>query len=191
MMRGSLAVLTSIVVAAAIALHARRCSDDHESGTNAVGEAKSRSVDGGTTSASGASTGEQPTKLPRDPVNPVVALVRDKLKSITIPVVVFEDTSVEEALDFLRLRTLELDPDPEPTRRGLAMATRDSSEARPGRGLADHTAFSRSISIETDNISAWNLLHRIADESGMVVRIRDTGVVELADIPSSIPRTEE
>jgi len=66
-----------------------------------------------------------PAQLPEGFVNPTtsnsdrgdgVAYITEKLRRIIIPRIDFEDTTVEEAIDFLRLRsveldTLELDPD--------------------------------------------------------------------------------
>lgn len=186
-----LALLASFSLVAGIALAAHRCAADRELGANAVDEAKSRNSDSGTIRSNDPETEELPTKLPREPEDPVVKLVRDKLKSITIPVVRFEETSLEEALDFLRLRTFELDPDPELTHRGLAMMIGNRPEARSGRRLPHLTGYGHRMSITADNISAWDLLHRIADESQMVVRITELGFVELAAVSSAAPGTEE
>ncbi len=51
--------------------------------------------------------------------------ILNKLKNITIPVINFEDTSVEEAIDFLRLRSIELDTQEiDPTRKGINFVIR-------------------------------------------------------------------
>ncbi|MBK1826789.1 hypothetical protein [Haloferula rosea] len=44
-----------------------------------------------------------------------------KLDSIIIPVIDFEDTSIEEAIDYLRVRSLELDRKGDPNLRGIPM----------------------------------------------------------------------
>ena len=56
---------------------------------------------------------DAPTADPNDILDPTLtsgsALIGEKLRSIIIPVIDFEDTSVEEAIDFLRSRSRELD----------------------------------------------------------------------------------
>ncbi|HEY8962577.1 MAG TPA: tetratricopeptide repeat protein, partial [Luteolibacter sp.] len=49
-----------------------------------------------------------------------VAYITEKLRRIVIPVIDFEDTSVEEAIDFLRMRSTELDTtEIDPTKKGV------------------------------------------------------------------------
>jgi hypothetical protein len=58
-------------------------------------------------------------------VDPVEAIIADKLRSIIIPRIDFEDRTVEEAIDFIRLRSSEIDPPhPDPTKRGLSVVIR-------------------------------------------------------------------
>jgi general secretion pathway protein D len=53
------------------------------------------------------------------------AFIRRKLASITIPIVNFEDTTVEEAIDFLRLRSAELDnTELDPSKKGINFVIR-------------------------------------------------------------------
>ncbi len=53
------------------------------------------------------------------------AYITNKLKSIIIPVIDFEDVSVEEAIDFLRLRTIELDSSElDPNKKGVSFKIR-------------------------------------------------------------------
>jgi len=54
-----------------------------------------------------------------------VAYITEKLRRIVIPVIDFEDTSVEEAIDFLRLRSNELDTtELDPTKKGVNFVVR-------------------------------------------------------------------
>jgi general secretion pathway protein D len=54
-----------------------------------------------------------------------VAYITEKLRRIVIPVIDFEDTSVEEAIDFLRLRSNELDTtEIDPTKKGVNFVVR-------------------------------------------------------------------
>jgi general secretion pathway protein D len=68
-----------------------------------------------------------------------VAYITDKLKKIIIPRIDFEDTSVEEAIDFLRLRASELDTSElDPAKKGINFVIRrprPESAAAPAAGL--------------------------------------------------------
>jgi general secretion pathway protein D len=61
-----------------------------------------------------------------------VAYITEKLRRIVIPVINFEDITVEEAIDFLRLRAAELDVmETDPTKKGINFVIR-----RPRAGAA-------------------------------------------------------
>ncbi len=63
-----------------------------------------------------------------------VAYITDKLRTIIIPRVDFEDTTVEEAIEFLRLRATELDVgEPDPAKKGVNFVIR---RPRAGAGGA-------------------------------------------------------
>ena len=85
-----------------------------------------------------------PAELPDIPrsvdpslTNTGVQYLQQKLNNIIIPLVDFDNTSVEEALDFLRLRAREIDPDGT----GLNFIIRKPSSSSAGRGddLSDDT----------------------------------------------------
>lgn len=58
-------------------------------------------------------------------VNSVEATVAEKLHRIIIPRLDFEETSLEEAIDFLRLRLSEVDyTESDPTKRGMSFVIR-------------------------------------------------------------------
>ncbi|MES2476845.1 MAG: Amuc_1098 family type IV pilus outer membrane protein [Verrucomicrobiota bacterium] len=64
-----------------------------------------------------------------------VAYISEKLKRIVVPRIDFEDTTVEEAIDFLRLRASELDTtELDPTKKGVNFVIR---RPRPGAGGAE------------------------------------------------------
>ncbi len=66
-----------------------------------------------------------------------VAYITAKLKSIIIPRIDFEDTTVEEAIDYLRLRASELDTtELDPAKRGVNFVIRRPRAAAPGTGDA-------------------------------------------------------
>ena len=56
--------------------------------------------------------------------------ILQKLKNIVIPIIDFEDTSVEEAIDYLRVRSIELDTlELDPTKKGINFVIRKPREA--------------------------------------------------------------
>jgi general secretion pathway protein D len=62
-----------------------------------------------------------------------VAYISEKLRRIIIPRIDFEDTTVEEAIDFLRLRAAELDTlELDPARKGVNFVVRRPRSAAPG-----------------------------------------------------------
>ncbi len=64
-----------------------------------------------------------------------VAYISEKLKRIVIPRIDFEDTTVEEAIDFLRLRASELDTtELDPSKKGVNFVIR---RPRPGAGAGE------------------------------------------------------
>ena len=75
---------------------------------------------------------------PRDDANrnsTGIQYIQEKLRTIVIPIIDFEDTSVEEAVDFLRLRSRELDVrETDPTKKGINFVIR---KPRSGGGPAD------------------------------------------------------
>lgn len=64
-----------------------------------------------------------------------VAYINDKLRRLIIPKIDFEDTSLEEAVDFLRLRAAELDTSElDPAKKGLNFVIRRPSNNAVGGG---------------------------------------------------------
>lgn len=65
-----------------------------------------------------------------------VAYIQQKLNNIIIPLVQFDNTTLEEALDYLRLRARELDPEPDESRKGVNFIIRRPSVTAAGGGDA-------------------------------------------------------
>ena len=66
-----------------------------------------------------------------------VAYITEKLRRIVIPRVDFEDTTVEEAIDFLRQRAAELDVlETDPTKKGVNFVIRRPRVSAPGAAAA-------------------------------------------------------
>ena len=61
--------------------------------------------------------------------------ILQKLRSVVIPVIDFEDLSLEEAIDYLRVRSIELDPELDPDLKGVNFVVR--KPAGGGGGLLD------------------------------------------------------
>ena len=125
--------------------------------------------------------GGKPSKTSRREESPARALIRNKLKSIIIPKVDFEDTTVEEAIDFMRLRARELDSDPAPAMKGVSMVIREPREVE-SKGtllepLLEEAGARRIKALRMENVSAWELLHTIARETGLEIEITDTAIV--------------
>ncbi|MCP5543740.1 MAG: tetratricopeptide repeat protein [Akkermansiaceae bacterium] len=83
---------------------------------------------------------EAPDLGPTGPEGPIetdgVAYITEKLRRIIIPRIDFDDTTVEEAIDFLRLRSAELDTlELDPARKGVNFVVRRPRNA--GGGAAD------------------------------------------------------
>jgi general secretion pathway protein D len=74
-----------------------------------------------------------PTTIGAEGMSSGVAYITEKLKRIIIPKIDFEDTTVEEAIDFLRLRAAELDTtELDPARRGINFVIRRPRPAAAG-----------------------------------------------------------
>lgn len=100
------------------------------------------------------------------------AYLAKKLDTIMLPMASFENTSIEEAIDFVRLRSRELDAaEPDPAKKGLNFVIRkargaDGQEAwQPGR-----------TTLKLKNVSLRRLLDEIAAQSGTRYSVDDFAV---------------
>ena len=79
-----------------------------------------------------------PSNIGAEAMTSGVAYITEKLKSIIIPRVDFEDTTVEEAIDFLRLRAAELDTtELDPAKKGVNFVIRRPRPAPAGAAAPD------------------------------------------------------
>lgn len=96
-----------------------------------------------------------------------------KLKTIVIPVVKFENTSVEEAVDFIRLRAKELDTaEKDPTRQGVNFVIRkprtgDTSSPDPGKAL---------VTLDLKNATILSVLTGIANQTNLRFKVDEFAV---------------
>jgi len=115
--------------------------------------------------------------------------ITEKLRSIIIPSINFEDTTVEEAIDFLRLRSRELDNrELDPDRKGVNFVIRRPRAADLGGTDADADAFGglpvgggnlgalRIRELRLRNVPLAVALQYICDQAGLRYRVDDFAV---------------
>ncbi|NNC87306.1 MAG: hypothetical protein HKN82_02470 [Akkermansiaceae bacterium] len=117
-----------------------------------------------------------PAKSDRPPLGRRDNPVRDALHAVIIPLVDFEDTTVEEAMDFLRARSIELDTTTlDPNRRGfsivIAKARRSGGsdgahDLGANGGLNNVAPEETRMSFRAESISAHDLLEEICRLTG-------------------------
>ena len=98
--------------------------------------------------------------------------VREMLESVVIPKVDFEQTAVEEWIDFVEFRIKEIAPAKEVkmvVRRPMPL----DEEGRPMVGLDVEY---RAYTWKAENISAWQILERIASDNRMRIEVDEKGV---------------
>ena len=93
-------------------------------------------------------------------------LIAGKLRSIVIPEVRLVDATVEEAIDFLRTRVFELDPDQDPNTRGVNIVMQP--------GAADEAP---RINLDVRGIPAGEALRYITDLAGLTYQIDAFAVI--------------
>jgi len=131
----------------------------------------------------------KPAKQPREPApgdeTTAQRLIRRELEQITIPVIDFNDTSLPEAMDFMRLKTIK--PDPEMERGGFVRRSKPSPEESAAAEAKSAALFAavpdpgsiRIKELRMVNVSAWDALQRIAAETGLEVVIGEDGYLRL------------
>ncbi|GAA5495012.1 hypothetical protein Rhal01_01182 [Rubritalea halochordaticola] len=112
--------------------------------------------------------------------------LRKKLSQITIPVVDFNNVSVEEAVDFIRLRSRELDKSSfDGTDVGLNITVKKLTTVRGdygdtgGFGYTSNPGSKKIDNLQLRNVPMQVLLDQICKKTGLRYRIEDHGVVLL------------
>ena len=121
-----------------------------------------------------------------------VQYLQSKLNNIIIPVVDFDNTTVQEALDFLRLRARELDLEPDESRKGLNFIIRKPGVSGGGGGGAADLGAGEDIApaggnLESLRIDALNLrnvplgtvLQYICDKTRLRFKLDEHSVILL------------
>ena len=132
----------------------------------------------------------------RATVSSGIAYINEKLRRIIIPNIAFDDITVEEAVDFLRLRAAELDLlEPDPAHKGVNFLIRKPQpaaggdagvEAAPADGALGGGASPGSIRIKSlrlTNIPLGQALKYICDQTNLRSKVDDFAV-------TLVPRTE-
>ena len=113
------------------------------------------------------------------------AYIKNKLDSIIIPLIDFEDVSVEEAIDFLRLRTVELDStELDPNNKGISFVIRKPRvssgdaglDADAGLGAAQDPGAFRIKELRLRNVPVSEALKYIAGNTKLRYKIDDYAV---------------
>ena len=116
----------------------------------------------------GGATEAQERKPRREPDTPPNAEAKDphqvalekKLDKIVIPMVKFDDTSLEEAIDFLRLRSRELDTTTEVSAlKGVNLVVREG-KAEPGR-----------LTMDLRNVTLRKAIENVAEAAGLTMTV--------------------
>ncbi|KAB2639152.1 MAG: type II and III secretion system protein [Verrucomicrobia bacterium] len=132
----------------------------------------------------------------RTTVSSGVAYINEKLRRIIIPSIAFDDITVEEAVDFLRLRAAELDLlEPDPAHKGVnflirkpqaaagADAAVDAAPVEGALGGGGSPGAIRIKSLRLTNIPLGQALKYICDQTNLRSKVDDFAV-------TLVPRTE-
>ena len=134
------------------------------------------------------------TKTVPDRANPehqaAAEAVVAEIRKIVIPSINFDDITVEEAFDFLRLRSVELGNDA-PDRKGVSMIVKGGLIAGKGTdtGLeAPETAISRTtIAYHAENVDFLTAVREIARRARLDVYLTSSGIVVCGRGVSPLP----
>ncbi|MDX1680898.1 MAG: hypothetical protein R3242_09225 [Akkermansiaceae bacterium] len=106
---------------------------------------------------------EKPSAIPEDFIQ--------KWENIVIPSVNFEDTTVEDAIEFLRMRSAELDPEEDPTKKGVSWVVRtptsenvDDASLQRALELSPEAAVTK-INLRVKNMKMVDLIKEISEQA--------------------------
>lgn len=114
------------------------------------------------------------------------AQLLSKLQKIVIPVVAFEDLSIEEAVGFLRQRSVELDVrEFDKAKKGVNFVIRQPRRGADGKGTNEYAR----VTVKLQNVSMANAISAVAAEAGCVCQVDDFAVtyspkIDAASLPA-------
>ena len=89
--------------------------------------------------------------------DPRQVALEKKMDAIVVPVITFEDTTLEEAVDFLRLRSRELDKTTEdPAEKGVNFVIRNSTPAQP-----------KTVTLALRDVTLRKAIENVAEAAGL------------------------
>ena len=111
-----------------------------------------------------------------------------KLNRIVVPRIEFGQVSVEEAIDFVRMRCFELDPEPEPARRGISFLTKRPKQAGKNEApdsVPPSSAESIKITYSAIAVPMLLVLAEVARQAHLDIYLTDVGIVicQIGDPP--------
>ncbi|HEY1122807.1 MAG TPA: M56 family metallopeptidase [Haloferula sp.] len=114
--------------------------------------------------------------------------ILNKTKAIVLPQVKFADTSMEEAIDFIRMKSAELDKaEPDPSRKGINLVIR-----RPRLVEGEKPKEMPRLTLEMKNVSMDILLAEVAKQTGTRYKVDDFALTFVpADEKDTPPLTRE
>ena len=109
--------------------------------------------------------------------------INEKLRLIIIPNIAFDDITVEESIDFLRLRAAELDTyETDPARKGVNFLIRrpnTGGDASAPTAAVNNIGALRIKSLRLTNISLGQALKYICDQARLSYKVDDFAVTLL------------
>jgi bla regulator protein BlaR1 len=121
-----------------------------------------------------ANAGEKEASAAKDvpAMPPAQAAIEKKLDTIVIPIIDLENTSIEDAIDFVRIRTVELDKDEkEPAKKGVNFIIRN---ARNPDGQAAWNP--ERITFALKNVTLRRVLTEIAEQTGARMKVDEFAI---------------
>lgn len=116
-------------------------------------------------------------------------LIGHKLENIIIPQIDFEDTPLDEAIEYLSQKAQELDPDPNATRRGVSFKVEadspgagdffDGSLGGAGLLLGDDPTSKKIDILRLRNVPLGTALEYITNKTGLRYQIGENGITLL------------
>ena len=122
--------------------------------------------------------------------------IRPRLNRIVIPRIEFDHVALEEAIDFLRLRCAELDPDPDPAHRGISMLTKqpktNDKNTTTDSGIAANSEAIK-ITYSAEAVPILVALAEIARQAHLDIYLTEVGIVicQIGDPPFPNDKAEK
>lgn len=131
-------------------------------------------------------------QTPDSDEHPVVT----KLNQIVIPKVDFSETPIEEAIDFARMRSIQLDPEEDPTRKGISFILRipkqEGELEREGElGFAPiEPTRTRTITYKADDVRYLDLVAEIARQAALDAYLTSVGIMVVPEDQPPFPNAK-